>query len=134
MIDPAWEKELMWAAGFWDGEGCCSLAKNGGANLSLAQRHPEVLERFRDTFQVGNVSCSQVRGKPLYKWSIQGYADVRFVRDLLISRVSPVKKKQFEDVFSRSRTVTMKGSPEYGEMVRNHRLAYWARKKGVVTT
>ena len=109
----------MWAAGFWDGEGSCYLSKKRRyVNLSVAQRQPEVLHRFRDAFNLGEVKENRLRGKPLYRWTITKFADVSYVRDLLISRVSPVKRLQFERVFAAAKQdVSMHGSVEHFQKV-----------------
>lgn len=92
MIHPAWEKELMWAAGFFDGEGHCHCHR--GLRIMITQRHREPLERFAAAFAVGKIIETERDGRPLFHYYPQNSTDTRYVAELLLSRVSEIKREQ----------------------------------------
>lgn len=108
-------KELIWAAGFFDGEGCTYLRKSvkGRGNIfgrpfvSVGQSGyecPYVLKRFHRA--VGGLG--HIRGpyfpkaenrKPVWKWLTHTpYESVKVIK-LLWPELSPVKKTQAKEAF-----------------------------------
>lgn len=76
------EIEAAWAAGFYDGEGCCKSSKSRGYGgqsyinlaLSITQYHSEVLERFCKAVGVGRVygPYDLPNGKQSWGWGASG--------------------------------------------------------------
>ena len=90
------EIELAWAAGFFDGEGTtsCLRARRDKyiyIRMSIAQKFPELLEKFRDIVGYGKV-YSNSRG--MYSWDCYKQSDVPKVLTLLWPYLSEIKKKQ----------------------------------------
>jgi hypothetical protein len=53
------DAERAWAAGFFDGEGCCSLRRSKGSlhiSITIGQADPEVLEHFCSVVGAGAVT------------------------------------------------------------------------------
>ena len=110
--------ELAWAAGFYDGEGCCFTRKCGQGGradpsyaimylgLSVVQTDRRPLERFHSAVEgVGTIvgegpKTNAVRfakgWKPLYRWQCQSKSDVARVIELLWSYLSEPKREQIE--------------------------------------
>ncbi|MFA5238290.1 MAG: hypothetical protein WC476_01105 [Phycisphaerae bacterium] len=96
------EKELYWAAGFFDGEGWCGLHKNGGflyPYIAVAQINKEPLERFQKVFDVGNITGPRIKAKypnskPIYQYRVSRIEDTLFVLAKLLPVVCRVKREQ----------------------------------------
>lgn len=100
--------EIVWAAGFWDGEGSCWLSA-GRPILSIGQTDTEVLERFRDAVGLGTVRGPYLRNhavlerrdgyrrRPILKWQVSGEG-ARVVAAMLRPLVSGQKREQFDRV------------------------------------
>ena len=87
----------MWAAGFFDGEGHCHAHR--GLRIMISQRHRQPLERFAAAFGVGVISETERDGRPLFHYYPQNATDTRFVAELLLPRVSEIKREQIEQAF-----------------------------------
>lgn len=76
--------ELAWAAGYFEGEGCFSLAKRkdrptGRPQAAACVRNTDedTLRRFHAAVGCGSVSAHppQVKGnKPFWQWSVRGHS------------------------------------------------------------
>lgn len=77
--------ELVWAAGFFDGEGTTSYLKKGtwmGPRLSVAQNNPKTLERFQQAVGCGKIYEHTTR-KGMHSWNCQRKQDVENVLNML---------------------------------------------------
>lgn len=97
------EFESAWAAGLFDGEGTTSVlaAKRDKyiyPRMSMAQKDPEVLERFQKVVG-GKIYKSGTRD--IYNWNLYKYSDVRKALDILWPYLSSIKKAQATKVFER---------------------------------
>ena len=100
--------ELAWAAGFFDGEGCCSVFRvkdrekpYSYTSLQISQSDIRPLERFKAA--IG--SCGHLYGphdrhrpntRPEYTWRCNRYEHVQAVIALLWKYLSPVKRNQIK--------------------------------------
>lgn len=97
--------EHAWAAGFWDGEGCVSVARRSNTNrprivAEVAQVHPEVLHRFKRAVGFGKVygpyEQKNPNAQPFYVWRVESAQDVNNLRLILFQYLSSVKKAQLD--------------------------------------
>lgn len=101
---------LSWLAGFWEGEGCLSIANETSRHprvcLGIAQskdRGKKILEEIQKVFNTGHVHANYPKtGKyqsvnPVWSWQVACVRDVIFIADLLLPymhfRGSEVKDK-----------------------------------------
>jgi hypothetical protein len=65
-------KMICWAAGFYEGEGCCHVGDRGGGYhrmiIEVAQKDPETLHMLRDYFG-GRVT---LKDQGIYTWYMSG--------------------------------------------------------------
>lgn len=91
--------ELAWSAGFYDGEGHCGPHRhNGGtgARLSIGQRDPAVLERFKAAVgDVGKIYGPYPDGCGVsYHYRVGRQEDLIRVVNRIWPYLSEIKKKQ----------------------------------------
>jgi len=89
--------ELAWAAGFFDGEGSIGSYDPQSLRLSVSQKQPELLNRFRDTMWgmgivVGPYYTQHSNG--IYQYQLNGFAKVQQAVALLWPYLGPYKKEQ----------------------------------------
>jgi hypothetical protein len=99
--------ELAWAAGFWDGEGCCSLCGSKKSRtktvvLTVSQSFdPGCLQRFQRAIGgLGNLCGPYTRvGNPnqFWTWSTKRSEHVSRVMEMLLPYLSHPKRQQYED-------------------------------------
>jgi hypothetical protein len=101
-------EKIIWAAGFYCGEGSAHISKGRtghqiNAAISIGQVNREVLDRFAEAVGVG-----KVRGpygpygrspRQMRYYTASGRERVRAVADLLWPWLSSEKREQFESVF-----------------------------------
>lgn len=92
-------EDRAWAAGFFDGEGCFSLATRGNrAVATISQNDREVLDRFRAV-----VGCGAIYGPhmgnplthqhPFFSWRVGSRADFDRVVEALWPWLGSVKRR-----------------------------------------
>jgi hypothetical protein len=112
--------ELMWAAGFFDGEGNFNFslrnvtrkgepAKYGRMTVQITQTDSDVLYRFKNA--VGGLGAvtgpyeyknpKSPAWTPLYRYQTSSPQEVIFIIRLLLPYLSSVKRKQAEEVMLR---------------------------------
>lgn len=92
--------EIMWAAGFFDGEGCFYLHRNRYGRINISQSHPEVLERFRDAVGVGYVlGPYEKRTCQMWHYQCTNSVEVKHVVDLLYPHLGSLKRADADRVF-----------------------------------
>ena len=102
------ERELAWAAGFFDGDGWAALVRDRSrargqphAQINQAGRDgvPEVLLRFRKAVGVGRVAGpkAEVGRQDLYWWIASSRGDVVRAGELIGPWLSDQKRVQFHD-------------------------------------
>lgn len=97
-------EDLAWAAGFFDGEGTTNLynAKTGSVSirLSLPQKDPQLLYRFRDIVGFGNIIYAPTSTFPdgtkreRYVWYVSSFAVVQHIIAMLWSWLGIPKREQ----------------------------------------
>jgi hypothetical protein len=97
------ETELAWSAGLFDGEGCTSVLKAqrdkySYVRMSISQKTPEVLERFKDAVGYGKIYKSNTR--EIYSLDIYKREDVVETLKKIWPYLSSPKKKQAENAFN----------------------------------
>lgn len=95
---------LAWAAGLFDGEGCCYAANHQLPRLSMRQASdPEVLIRFHEAVgRLGSVSGPVHRKKewsPVWTYSANRFEDAQAVLCMIWPWLSLVKRNQARRVF-----------------------------------
>jgi hypothetical protein len=97
--------EYAWAAGFWDGEGCVSVARRNNTNnprivAEIAQVHPEVLYRFATAVGFGKVLGPYKQKNPnaqdFYCWRVEGLRNLKRLKGCLYSHLGSVKRMQLD--------------------------------------
>ena len=94
------EREIAWAAGFFDGEGCTTICGRQ-VRIQVKQVDPRPLERFYAAIgKVGTIRLEPRRGgsRPIYVWYAQRAGVVFHVLDRLWPYLSEPKKEQAEFV------------------------------------
>lgn len=107
------ERELIWAAGFFDGEGCTSPAKSKTKSgevtgfkihISIAQVQREPLDRFCEAVGVGKVYGPYEKEgpnqQPQYRYSIQSKGGCKQVIEKLYPYLCSVKRAQADRVIA----------------------------------
>jgi hypothetical protein len=94
---------LQYAAAVLDSEGCITAHKGRSGirrpGLTIAQRHPELLERFMRAVGTGYIHLSpNIQGKPLWTYHAFGWKHLRVIMPKLWPYLGIVKKKQFASV------------------------------------
>lgn len=95
---------LMWAAGFFDGEGWIGAGVTKRSDrwiaLTIRQNNREVLDRFQQEVGVGKVygpsarSYNRLSSQPYFEYRVQKIADVREVVAILWPHLSSIKRQQ----------------------------------------
>jgi hypothetical protein len=91
------DTDIAWAAGLFDGEGSTSVLKAqrdkySYIRMSIAQKHPEVLEKFLSIVGVGKIYKANTRN--IYSWDCYKQIDVPSVLNMLWPYLSIIKKEQ----------------------------------------
>lgn len=100
--------ELAWASGYFEGEGCFSLAKRKDrptgrpqAAASVRNTDEDTLRRFHAAVGCGSVAAyqPQVKGyKPFWQWSVRGYPCTRCVIILLYPWLGERRRAKAEEI------------------------------------
>lgn len=97
--------QSAWAAGFYEGEGCCHVKKQGGVLLEMSQVNLEPLQRFADIVGVGRITfyakTRDAQQRPFYKWTAASYADAHKVYAMIGPWLSVERRLKFEMALSR---------------------------------
>lgn len=97
------KEDLAWAAGFFDGEGCFSVARTKGSmsvKVTISQAHPEVLDRFRDIVGRGTVLPktrpinAPSHHKDQWSYQCQNFEGVQYIYTLLWNWLGTIKREQ----------------------------------------
>lgn len=102
------ERELAWAAGFYDGEGCTSLVKPGPKNkaaihMTMKQVDRRPLDRFLTAVGLGYITGPASPGgnsKPCYLWQCYRQVDVEAALMKLLPYLSEPKIEQANRVMA----------------------------------
>ena len=91
--------EIIWAAGFWDGEGSVVRTANHNSTrikMNVSQKDRRPLERFLKAVGVGKIYPQ--RPNNAWQWSASAKADVIKVYELLSPYLSAPKMEQWDGV------------------------------------
>lgn len=101
--------ELAWAAGFFDGEGCCrprSEQRKGRGAISfvIAQTDRQVLDRFKRAVGVGRIygpyKPRTPRHSKYYVYNCAKFSESVALAGLLWWALSPIKRKDIKTTFT----------------------------------
>lgn len=107
-------EELAWAAGLFDGEGHISCRERRSKGhfsrnivMTVAQNHPEVLERFRDAVDLGKIhSIDRYRpaesklegGFITYSWRTGRFEHIQAAAAMIWPWLGSVKRAQIAEM------------------------------------
>ena len=100
-------EELAWAAGFFDGEGCCGIrSKSGNLYVHISQNDRKVLDRFKQAVgDVGHVNefvdNYLNRNGTRFQYQIGSFEGVQAVVVMIWIWLSPIKREQIVKAFNK---------------------------------
>ena len=106
------EKELAWAAGFYEGEGCIGAYQYGRRlvlRMSVVNTDPEPMQRFYKAVGVGYVTgpnhppAFKAHWKPRYVWQAQTREAIETVVKLLYGELSVRRQQQIDAALTREK-------------------------------
>ena len=71
-------RNLAYFAGFFDGEGCVVIGKNGSLAIRVINTNLRILNLFQESFRGSVKQRSQIVNKKQYVWSVYGEDAVEF--------------------------------------------------------
>lgn len=124
-MSTSWREQLAWAAGFYDGEGCCSFSNGKRAyRVSIVQIDPEVLLKFQaavlgiGTLQGPYKTASMGNSRPRWQYTATG-ADAQAVIAMLWPWLGTVKREQArERLVNGTFRVVWRGDPKTTDHLR----------------
>lgn len=88
------DTDIAYAAGFFDGEGCISISKNGGIDVRITNTSKSVLVKLQNIFGGNITDRTQKVNKSQYAYSFYGEDALRFLdilRPYLIEKAPQVE-------------------------------------------
>ncbi len=76
------ELDIAYAAGFFDGEGCISIAKNGAIEIRVVNTSRKVLEKLESCFGGSITDRTQKVNKQQYAYSFYGDEGIQFLETI----------------------------------------------------
>lgn len=76
------ETDIAYAAGFFDGEGCISIANNGSVDVRITNTSKEVLLKLESIFGGSITNRAQKVNKTQYAYSFYGENAINFLKIL----------------------------------------------------
>lgn len=76
------DTDIAYAAGFFDGEGCISITKNGAVDVRIINTANNVLVRLQSLFGGSITERSQRVNKKQYAYSFYGQDAIEFIKTL----------------------------------------------------
>ena len=88
------QPDRAWAAGFFDGEGCLHTGQNRSLNISIKQKEPLLLLRFKEV--VGGIGYIRAPSPstPCWNYTVGRAEDVYAVMLVLWPHLGPIKRRQ----------------------------------------
>lgn len=74
------EAEIGYAAGFFDGEGCISISKNGAVDIRVTNTAKNVLVKLQSLFGGSITNRTQKANKTQYAYSFYGENAIEFIK------------------------------------------------------
>lgn len=74
------DTDIAYAAGFFDGEGCISISKNGAVDIRVTNTAKNVLVRLQAIFGGSITNRTQKANKTQYAYSFYGENAVEFIK------------------------------------------------------
>lgn len=90
------EQKLAYLAGFFDGEGCVTIGKNGSLCLGIVNTSLPVLEMMQEELGGTIAGRKQMVNKKQYVWRVYGHNAFRVA--LALHKYSVEKREQFEEI------------------------------------
>lgn len=73
------ETDIAYAAGFFDGEGCITISKNGAVDVRVINTSKSVLTKLQSAFGGSITNRAQKVNKAQYAYSLYGEAAIEFI-------------------------------------------------------
>jgi hypothetical protein len=99
-------EDIAWAAGLFEGEGCCYLRKRNDrqgryVRMEVAMTDRDVIERFAQAVGFGKVDGPwgpYGRGTlPVFRWTVAGFERVQAAAAMVWPWLSPRRREQVRD-------------------------------------
>lgn len=74
------ETDIAYAAGFFDGEGCITISKNGAVDIRVTNTAKNVLIRLQNIFGGSITNRTQRANKTQYTYSFYGENAIEFIK------------------------------------------------------
>jgi len=99
---PYFMTEIIWSAGFFEGDGCISVSTNSRQiRLSIEQASLERLERIQSALGVGNINGPHgpygISKLARYTWSVNRKKDVKKAMNLMWPYLGPTTRQRLRD-------------------------------------
>ena len=144
----AWERdEVLWAAGFFDGEGCLYTAKQPRCSdthrmwvMCIASTDLDMLERWQRIFNAGQIYGPRVqeRCKPLWSYRLASPAKIYAIGSAILPFLCKRRKAKFREFMIYFRQYRYNsGQPRkrlsvaHKETLRQSALRSWERRRGL---
>lgn len=132
-------QQIAYIGGFFDGEGCVQVGKNGSIQLRIINTNRVILDYIRSIFGGSVAPRTQKVNKPQYSWSIYGDEAIRFacaIHDFTIEKYSQlttlIKYQQQRSKLEVIRIKNKKGAfsnPKRKELVEEYRRLLTEQKQ-----
>lgn len=76
------QTDIAYAAGFFDGEGCISITKNGAVDVRISNTAKNVLVRLQKNFGGSITNRTQKINKTQYAYSLYGDEAIEFIKTI----------------------------------------------------
>jgi hypothetical protein len=75
--------KVPYLTGFFDGEGCVTVSKNGSIALGIVNTHLPTLQLFQEVFGGSVAPRKQMVNKPQYVWRVYGESAVNVATQMI---------------------------------------------------
>lgn len=110
------EVDLAWAAGLFEGEGCCSGAITPEITVQIGMTDEAPVRTFRDIVNVGHIYGPLKRSgnkKAFWLWRVRSWSEAQHVFDLIGPWLYERRLVQFESALAR-RPLPLPAGPPCG--------------------
>lgn len=134
------EREIAWAAGLFEGEGCVYIAKQSckwrdgekkfQVKLEIKHTDEDVLQRFHAIIAVGNIVgpyWAKKSTKPFWSWTSAAVADVAYIASLFFPYLGYRRRAKLKEAvgsvdFQRKSGISALVLEEYAGYLNKHRV------------
>lgn len=127
--------EHVWAAGFWDGEGCLSVTvRPGTASVprivaQIAQVDREVLDRFAAAIGIGSINGPYKQTNPnaqdYYCWRVEGLANLSVLKEAIYPYLGSIKRTQMDHGINTRKEWEDAAKCQFGHSLSQSKNGHW---------